>query len=122
MINILITPNDRYPMNPFATGQKINTRRDFLRTGTVGIGSMALASLNQARAASNGSYRVDHSAKAKQVIFLHMVGGPSQMDLFDPKPAAKPPNRVATITRKASLCSWRQNLFLECASEWTVIP
>src|SRR5262249_19880755 len=24
--------------------------------------------------------------KAKRVIYLHMVGGPSQMDLFDPKP------------------------------------
>ena len=28
-------------------------------------------------------------AKAKSVIFLYMVGGPSQIDLFDPKPALK---------------------------------
>ena len=27
-----------------------------------------------------------HEAKAKAVIFLFMVGGPSHMDLFDPKP------------------------------------
>ena len=28
-----------------------------------------------------------HQAKAKQVIFLYMDGGPSQVDTFDPKPA-----------------------------------
>ena len=27
-----------------------------------------------------------HAAKAKSVIFLYMPGGPSQIDLFDPKP------------------------------------
>src|SRR5436853_593363 len=27
-----------------------------------------------------------HKAKAKQVIYLHMVGGPPQMDLYDYKP------------------------------------
>ncbi len=64
---------------------------------------MALASLNKglskagesdtqpARAAldskGTGIHRPDHLPRAKQVIFLHMVGGPSQMDLFDPKPA-----------------------------------
>lgn len=81
-------------MNPFPTNPE-SSRRDFLRTGTVGIGAMALASLNKAEAASqpysfgtsNGVHALDHAPKAKQVIFLHMVGGPSQMDLFDPKPA-----------------------------------
>lgn len=69
------------------------TRREFLRTGTVGIGAMALASLTRAAAApvpqssTLGVHRLDHTPRAKQVIFLHMVGGPSQMDLFDPKPA-----------------------------------
>lgn len=31
--------------------------------------------------------RPHHRAKAKQIIFLYMDGGPSQMDSFDPKPA-----------------------------------
>lgn len=69
------------------------TRREFLRSGAIGIGAMALASLNQAHAApsrnssTQGVHRLNHPPRAKQVIFLHMVGGPSQMDLFDPKPA-----------------------------------
>lgn len=81
-------------MKPFAVNPQ-PTRREFLRNGTVGIGAMALASLNKAESAtrpsslgtSKGVHRLDHTPKAKQVIFLHMVGGPSQMDLFDPKPA-----------------------------------
>ena len=28
-------------------------------------------------------------AKAKNIIYLHMVGGPSQMDLYDYKPVMK---------------------------------
>src|SRR5205823_6958396 len=30
--------------------------------------------------------KTHHPAKAKQVIYLHMVGGPPQMDLYDYKP------------------------------------
>ncbi len=58
-------------------------RREFLRQGTLGIGSLALSDLlsRDLRAAD-----VHHAARAKNVIFLHMVGGPSQMDTFDPKP------------------------------------
>lgn len=81
-------------MNPFSLNPG-SSRREFLRNGTVGIGAMALASLNRAESATNpysfgtskGVHALDHAPKAKQVIFLHMVGGPSQMDLFDPKPA-----------------------------------
>ena len=29
---------------------------------------------------------MNHSARAKRVIFLFMAGAPSQMDLYDPKP------------------------------------
>ena len=65
-------------------------RREFLRQGTMGIGSLALTHLlGQEAAAANTKKRVvaaDYSPKAKRVIFLHMVGGPSQMDTFDPKP------------------------------------
>ncbi len=61
------------------------TRRHFLRDCGVGVGSVALASLlaNEASAA----VRKPHFApKAKAVIFLFMAGGPSQLDLFSPKP------------------------------------
>ena len=62
----------------------VTRRREFLRRGTLGIGSLALSDLlaRDARAST-----LHHAPRAKNVIFLHMVGGPSQMDTFDPKPA-----------------------------------
>ncbi len=55
----------------------------------MGVGSLALASLlkRDLQAKPGTGLGVTQPAPAKQVIFLHMVGGPSQMDLFDPKPA-----------------------------------
>lgn len=72
------------------------TRRHFFRDCGVGVGSMALASLfgNDASAASSAlsptAPRMPHfAAKAKRVIFLFMAGGPSQLELFEPKPELK---------------------------------
>lgn len=59
-------------------------RREFLRQGTLGIGSLALSHLMTREIQASGRH---HRPRAKNVIFLHMVGGPSQMDTFDPKPA-----------------------------------
>ncbi|QDT60538.1 hypothetical protein SV7mr_30620 [Stieleria bergensis] len=58
-------------------------RREFLRQGTLGIGSLALSHLLTTEVQASGLH---HAPRAKNVIFLHMVGGPSQMDTFDPKP------------------------------------
>jgi Protein of unknown function (DUF1501) len=68
---------------------RIASRRTFLRQAGGGIGMMALADLLGGAEASNPlAPRKPHFApKAKNVIFLFMEGGPSQMDLFDPKPA-----------------------------------
>ena len=67
-----------------------NTRRQFLRTSTLGLGGLALGSLlSEGRAATGNplAARPGHfPAKAKSVIFLFMAGGPSQLELFDPKP------------------------------------
>src|SRR6187397_245168 len=61
-----------------------SSRRMFLRQAGGGLGMMALADL------LSGAERKPHFApKAKSVIFLFMEGGPSQMDLFDPKPELK---------------------------------
>ena len=57
-------------------------RRQFLRTSGLGLGSMALASLGLG---SQGM--TTFAPKAKRVIYLFMHGGPSQLDLFDHKPA-----------------------------------
>src|SRR5438477_7186485 len=68
-----------------------HTRRAFLRTSTMGLGGVAIASLlNEGRAQDADPLRPrpgHFPAKAKNVIFLFMAGGPSQLDLFDPKPA-----------------------------------
>jgi len=68
------------------------TRRDVLVRAAHGFGSLALASLlpppAQAQLANPLAAKAPHFAgKAKSVIFLFMVGGPSQVDTFDPKPA-----------------------------------
>jgi hypothetical protein len=69
------------------------TRRMLLQTGGMGLGSIALSSLlaDESRGETGGSEplapRKPHfPARAKNVIFIHMVGAPSQLDLFDYKP------------------------------------
>src|SRR6202171_5780190 len=78
-------------MNEFLKMHWSQTRRAFLRTSTMGLRGVALASLlNEGRAQDINPLqpRPGHfPAKAKNVIFLFMAGGPSQLDLFDPKPA-----------------------------------
>jgi hypothetical protein len=65
------------------------TRRHFFQQTGFGIGAMALSSLmSQEAIAQTVQRKVQHFApKAKNVIFLFMAGGPSQLDMFDPKPA-----------------------------------
>lgn len=65
------------------------TRRQFIASGKHLLGGAALASFGMRNfaAASDGAEQKPHfPARAKRVIYLHMVGGPSQMDLFDHKP------------------------------------
>src|SRR5580704_3968909 len=81
-------------MNPFEEYKLQETRRHFFARGKNLLGYTALSSLigqamqRQATASSSAGHFVGpHFApKAKRVIYLHMVGGPSQMDLFDYKP------------------------------------
>ena len=76
---------------------RYETRRQFFGRGKNVLGAAALSSLLgeslAGRLAANDSATtplLPHFApKAKQVIYLHMVGGPSQMDLWDPKPGMK---------------------------------
>jgi hypothetical protein len=72
------------------------TRRLFFQRSCTGIGTVALASLlkpNLLNACTEdddgmpGAMKSLHfPAKAKRIIFLFMSGGPSQIDMFDPKP------------------------------------
>src|SRR5690242_18490585 len=65
------------------------TRRHFFHRTAAGIGIPALASLLSADARSTGGLPgLPHfPPKAKRVIYLHQSGAPSQIDLFDYKPA-----------------------------------
>lgn len=70
------------------------SRREFLSQSACGFGAVALAALMQEQADSATGFdpgslsprMTMHPAKARNVVFLYMDGGPSQMDLFDPKP------------------------------------
>lgn len=83
------------PMDPSRDEITRVTRRHFLERCMGGVGQVALGSLlnpglwsaTQAAAESPLAARAPHFApRAKNVIFLQMAGGPSQLDLFDYKP------------------------------------
>ncbi|REJ68535.1 MAG: DUF1501 domain-containing protein [Planctomycetota bacterium] len=89
-------------MNPTPEQVLALNRRSMLKSSSMGIAGAALASLvaGEVRAARPGSFAPssptpssptvakpgDLRPRAKNVIFLHMVGGPSQIDLFEHKP------------------------------------
>src|SRR2546422_754658 len=78
--------------------EPLYTRRDFLLRGGAGFGALALTYLLGDKllfaAELGGSSAISPLApkkpqlrpRAKSVIFLFMEGGPSHLDLFDPKP------------------------------------
>jgi hypothetical protein len=81
-------------MNSHLENLEAITRRHFFQNlfGQAvgfGIGSAALAMLmsEESSAQAGGTLGVlHHAAKAKRVIYLSMVGGPSHLDMFDHKP------------------------------------
>ncbi|MEY2410489.1 MAG: hypothetical protein QOF48_3159 [Verrucomicrobiota bacterium] len=101
-----------------------------------GFGAVALSALGQLnlRAAAAGPVidplnpfkaRLPHFApRAKSVIFLFMVGGPSHVDLFDYKPelqklGGKP---VPESIKKAVLATRHANVFTGCKEELMASP
>ncbi|MEJ7608551.1 MAG: DUF1501 domain-containing protein [Bryobacteraceae bacterium] len=66
------------------------SRRDLLQTAFGGLGTLGLSAVlgsDKAQAAALGHYAGQPTpGKAKRVISLFLQGGPSQVDLFDPKP------------------------------------
>jgi hypothetical protein len=82
-------------MNERLQQQRLWTRRELLKCGGVGLGSIALASLlaEEGRGdvastkPSGGLIGLPHFApRAKRVIYMFQSGAPSQVDLFDYKP------------------------------------
>ncbi|MGY8676087.1 MAG: DUF1501 domain-containing protein, partial [Verrucomicrobiia bacterium] len=68
------------------------SRRQFFQTSGLSLGSIALSSLlhRDSHAATTpaklGALKPHFAPKAKRVIYLHMIGAPSQLDMFDNKP------------------------------------
>src|SRR5690242_20084331 len=81
-------------MNPVSELKNNITRRYFFQQGSHALGWAALSSLAGGKAVPAAESTPLHpqktlqhfAGKAKHVIYLHMVGGPAQMDLFDYKP------------------------------------
>ena len=62
------------------------SRRAWLQQTSAGFGALALHGLLHGATNPLAPLSPRLMARAKRVIFLYMAGGPSQMDLFDPKP------------------------------------
>ncbi|MEC9003564.1 MAG: DUF1501 domain-containing protein, partial [Planctomycetota bacterium] len=86
-------------MNPLEIHVRNLSRRELFQRVGCGVGGLALASLLKqdgcwaqtptvkAQGGQQFTGKLPHfPARAKNVIFLHMVGAPSQLDLFDDKP------------------------------------
>ncbi|MDE0127698.1 MAG: DUF1501 domain-containing protein [Bryobacterales bacterium] len=117
-----------------ATGAPLSRRELLARSGS-GLGSLALAHLltgsgllPSASATGRGSLAArepHHAPRARSVIWLFMEGGPSHIDLFDPKPELErlagqltPPSFKLPVTSATgshrmpivpSLRKWRQH-------------
>src|SRR5579862_6357247 len=79
--------------------RSLPSRRDILATAGTGFGLLGLADLLAAEekqsTAPPSPYAVrkpHHAPRARRVIFLYMPGGPSHVDLFDPKPRLRADN------------------------------
>jgi len=92
-------PHDRLLREYAHTRLAAETRRHFLQKCSTGLGALFLSSLagralgapgrlNFSRPASQplAPLPPQFAAKAKRVIYLHMAGAPSQLELFDYKP------------------------------------
>lgn len=82
-------------MSPLEQFRVNMTRRYFFSQGSNVVGAAALASLLGKSASAEhtgatpgfpGAIPTHFPGKVKNVIYLHMVGGPSQLDLYDYKP------------------------------------
>lgn len=89
-----MSPNFEYPCQRYQDAP--TSRREMLRRCASGFGAVALAALREDAAFASAKTTEEqlgsaghgphHRVRAKNVIFLYMDGGPSQVDTFDPKP------------------------------------
>src|SRR5437763_15426242 len=95
--------NQRLKQEAEAAVIRMHTRRHFIKESAMGFGALALGSLLQSCGLGAASKAASHTVafdpahpllpklpmfpgRAKSVIYLHMAGAPSQLELFDYKP------------------------------------
>ena len=76
------------------------SRRNFLRVGALGLGSLTLPDMLRAQA--HAASRTGKSPSSKAVIQVVLSGGPSHMETYDPKPDA--PTGYKTDIKAMSTC------------------
>ena len=85
-------------MNGCRQYNQYHSRREFLTKTSLGLGAMALSQLFLPSSVSASSVGLHQNIgphfppKVKRVIYLFQSGGPSQIDLFDPKPILREKN------------------------------
>jgi hypothetical protein len=93
--------NQRLLKEAQEAAMRLHTRRHFLKESAMGLGALALGSLiGGCGSSANDPKQVlfdaahplapklpQFAGKARSVIYLHMAGAPSQLELFDFKPA-----------------------------------
>jgi hypothetical protein len=71
---------------------KLNTRRNFLKESFLGLGGLALGTMMGCNGEESHEKKIlwpkapHFYPKAKSVIYIHMAGAPSQLELFEHKP------------------------------------
>jgi hypothetical protein len=91
--------NDKIVREAIQAHLQMETRRNFIKQSFLGLGGLALGTMMSCQSKPNPSSlnlfdpknplapRPPHFApKARSVIYLHMAGAPSQLELFDYKP------------------------------------
>ncbi len=65
-------------------------RRHFLEKAGLGLGALAMSSFNLSNNPAGSPGQLPHfTPRAKRVIYLFQAGGPSQLEMFDYKPALR---------------------------------
>ncbi len=80
------------------------TRRDVLRVGGAGMFGLSLASMFKLQAYASTTAHVGGAGwgKAKSVILVYLQGGPSHLDLWDPKEPDSVPDNVRSTFKNIS--------------------
>src|SRR5579863_9404137 len=67
---------------------RVGSRRWFLQTGLTGIGGLSLPAILHLQSRSAAAADSTESREKKSVILFWLSGGPSHIDMWDPKPDA----------------------------------